>query len=180
MPELVEPTTRVHESFVAAMKEFAAEGRGGSHDTTMIGRDLAGWGGRWHRPEVFAEYIESVRADALEETPRADGLVPSTTRWYVEGSEYLGRIALRHRYTPFLRVYGGIIGYDIRPSARRQGHATAMLPAMLPVAAARGFASVLITCDHDNIASRKVIEAAGGVFENRRGQKLRYWVATGA
>ncbi|WP_281181582.1 hypothetical protein [Actinomadura latina] len=29
MPDLVEPVTSVHRSFVAAMEEFRAEGRGG-------------------------------------------------------------------------------------------------------------------------------------------------------
>lgn len=43
--------------------------------------------------------------------------------------EYLGRLAIRHRLTPRLRTLGGHIGYDIRPSARQRGHATAMLAA---------------------------------------------------
>lgn len=180
MPRLVEPTTAVHGSFLAAMAEFAAEGRGGPHDNTMIGRDLATWGRRWADPEVFARYVDELRADARDDLPRPPGLVPTTTRWYVDGEEYLGRIALRHRYTPYLRIYGGVIGYDVRPSARRRGHATAMLRAMLPLAAGLGFGEVLITCDHDNTASRKVIEAAGGVYENRRGAKLRFRVPTGA
>ncbi len=35
-----------------------------------------------------------------------------------------------------------------------------------------------MTCDDDNEASRKVIQANGGVFEDQRGRKLRYWVPT--
>ncbi|WP_245735890.1 GNAT family N-acetyltransferase [Pedococcus cremeus] len=74
---------------------------------------------------------------------------------------------------------GGHIGYDVAPEHRRRGHATAMLRAMLPIAAEQyGIERALITCDHDNLASRKVIEACGGVFEDRRGEKLRYWVPT--
>jgi predicted acetyltransferase len=38
---------------------------------------------------------------------------------------------------------------------------------------------VLVTCDVDNTASRRVIEAAGGLFQDQRGPKLRYWVPTG-
>ena len=33
-----------------------------------------------------------------------------------------------------------------------------------------------MTCDDDNLASRQVIEANGGVFEDQRGEKLRYWL----
>jgi predicted acetyltransferase len=76
--------------------------------------------------------------------------------------------------------YGGHIGYDIRPSARRRGHATAMLAEALPVAAKLGIDRVLVTCDDDNVGSRKVIEANGGVFEDQRREKLRYWVPTSA
>ncbi|TSB21636.1 GNAT family N-acetyltransferase [Streptomyces benahoarensis] len=79
----------------------------------------------------------------------------------------------------FLLAHGGHIGYDVRPTARRRGHATAMLRAALPRARVLGLDRVLITCDATNTASRKVIEACGGLFEDRRGVKLRFWVTTG-
>lgn len=41
MPLLVEPDVRFHASFLRALEAFAAEGRGGAGDTSMIGRDLA-------------------------------------------------------------------------------------------------------------------------------------------
>jgi predicted acetyltransferase len=98
--------------------------------------------------------------------------------WWVEQDEYLGRIAVRHRLTAQLREVGGHIGYDVRPSARRRGHATAMLRAALPVVRSLGINSALVTCDVDNVASRKVIERNGGVLEDQRGDKLRFWVPT--
>jgi predicted acetyltransferase len=52
------------------------------------------------------------------------------------------------------------------------------LRAVLPEAAARGIAFALITCDVDNIASAKVIQANGGVLENELDGKLRFWVPT--
>jgi predicted acetyltransferase len=88
----------------------------------------------------------------------------------------LGRIAIRHRLTPQLREVGGHIGYDVRPSARRCGRATAMLRAALPVARTLGIESALVTCDVDNVASRTVIERNGGMLEDQRGDKLRFWV----
>jgi predicted acetyltransferase len=51
-----------------------------------------------------------------------------------------------------------------------------MLAAALPVARSLGIDPALLTCDADNIASRKVIEANGGVLEDSRHGKLRYWV----
>lgn len=178
MPELIPPDTRVHASFLAAMAEFQAEGRGAPDDDSMIGREIREYASQWAAPAEFARYVRELRDDALEESPRPDGHVPATTLWWASGNEYLGRIAIRHRLTPWLRDIGGHIGYDIRPSARRRGHATAMLAAALPTARGLGIDPALVTCDEDNIASRKVIEANGGALEDKRGDKLRFWVPT--
>ena len=102
--------------------------------------------------------------------------MPCTTWWWVDGRSWLGRIAVRHRLTPALLELGGHIGYDVRPSARRRGHATAMLHAVLPHAVALGIGRVLVTCDVDNAPSQRVIEANGGRFEDERAGKLRYWI----
>ena len=128
----------------------------------MVGSDLAEWADRWVTDEGFAAYVDTVVRDREEDAPRRPTWVPCTTLWWVDGSTYLGRIAIRHRLTPSLREVGGHIGYDVRRSARRQGHATAMLAAALPVAAALGIDPALVTCDDTNVASRKVIEHNGG------------------
>lgn len=176
MPEFVAPTTDLHDSFLAAMAEFTAERRAG--DGSMIGAELTRWAPRWSDPAVFAQYVAAVRADRLEETPRPAGFVPSTTLWWTDADGYVGRLAIRHRLTDSLRQYGGHIGYDVRASRRRRGHATAMLAAALPVAAGLGLDQVLVTCDDTNVGSRTVIERNGGEFEDQRGAKLRYWIPT--
>jgi predicted acetyltransferase len=178
MPQLVRPTTDVQQSFLAAMAEFRAEGRATPADRSMIGHENRTYGDTWHTPEGFAKFVTDLRADALEETPRPEGRVPCTTLWYVSGAEYLGRLAIRHRLNAFLLEEGGHIGYDVRPTARRKGYATAMLREVLPIARSLGITQTLVTCDVDNVASRKVIEAAGGVFEDERKGKLRFWVPT--
>jgi predicted acetyltransferase len=178
VPELVRPLTRVRGSFVAAMAEFQAEGRGAPDDRTMVGAEIRGHRATWHTPEGFARFVAQLRAEADEDPSRPPGLVPSTTLWWVDGDEYLGRIAVRHRLSPALLEVGGHIGYDVRPSARRRGHATAMLRGALPIAAGLGIERALITCDVDNVASRKVIETCGGVLEDRRGSTLRFWAPT--
>jgi predicted acetyltransferase len=177
MPTLAVPTSHVHRSFVAAMAEFAAEGRGPG-DGTMIGYDLAHFGDSWQSPEGFASYVRQVLDQVREDAPRPDHFVPSTTLWWIEGEEYLGRLAIRHRLTPALLEAGGHIGYDVRASVRRRGHATAMLAAGLPVAHRLGIDPALITCEANNVASRRVIEHNGGIFEDERGGKLRFWTPT--
>jgi predicted acetyltransferase len=109
--------------------------------------------------------------------PRA--YVPWTELWMVETGEVVGRISLRHELNELLFTWGGHIGYSVRPSARCRGHATAALAGMLEVCRERRIDPVLITCDVDNVASRRTIEGAGGVFEDTRDGKLRFWVDLG-
>ncbi|MFF4286544.1 GNAT family N-acetyltransferase [Streptomyces sp. NPDC001633] len=170
---LVVPSVAFHDSFLAAMDEFRADGAEHA-PRSGLARELRTWRTRWPTPEGFAGYVAAVGGTAYDE--RADGRVPVSTRWWVVDGSYLGRVTFRHRLTPSLRTWGGHIGYAVRPGARRQGHATAMLRAALPIARDElGIDPVLVTCDADNLGSRKVIEACGGIFEDQRDEKLRYW-----
>jgi hypothetical protein len=47
MPELILPTARVHVSFLAAMAELEAEGRGGPSDSSMVGQEMRVYGRGW-------------------------------------------------------------------------------------------------------------------------------------
>lgn len=105
-----------------------------------------------------------------------------TFLWLVEGSEFLGRLSIRHSLDDFMMDFGGHIGYIISPHYRRRGYGKKILELGLVEAKKLGLEDVLITCDEDNHASRKIIEACGGVFEDRRydkridKDKLRYWI----
>lgn len=179
MPRLVAPTVAVQQSFLDAIAELRTQGDAERWAGTAI------FPGESWPDEVlasrdgFAAYVERLRQTSLEDCPGLPAdYVPNTVLWYVDGATYLGRLSIRHRLTDFLLNIGGHIGYVVRPSARRQGHATAMLAGALPVARRLGIDPALVTCDVDNIASRRVIEAAGGVLEDERDGKLRYWVPT--
>jgi predicted acetyltransferase len=184
MPELVAPDVRYQRSFLDGVQEFQAAGDehfgglvvippvGDFAGVTMTSEQLAD-------PERFAAFIAQLHQLADPDVPLPAGIVPSTQLWWVDGTEYLGRLSIRHLLTPWLLDFGGHIGYGVRPSARRRGHATAMLAAALPVASRLGIDRALLTCDATNVASRKVIEAAGGILEDQRGEKLRFWVPTG-
>jgi predicted acetyltransferase len=128
--------------------------------------------------EGFTALCSLSRANEVEAFVAPHGLVPQTTLFWAEGDEFVGRFEIRHRLTDALYEQGGHIGYYVRPSARGQGHATAMLAAGLPMAAEMGINPALVTCDDTNVASRRVIEANGGVPIAPSGAKLRYWVPT--
>jgi predicted acetyltransferase len=185
MPELVRPSRRVHESYLQAAREFAAEGRPTYASLTVIGpppdfADLRFTVDQLADADEFDRFTALVRYGSDPDDEIRPDLVHSTTLWWVEGRTYLGRLSIRHELNELLRTLGGHIGYAVRPSARRRGHATAMLKAGLPFANRRGIDPALITCDNDNVASRKVIEACGGVPVEPYEHKLRYWVPTSA
>jgi len=174
MPALIAPDSALRVSFLAAMAEFADEGRTG--DGSGIGGDLEEWTGRWENEKGFAAYVAEKLAE--REGVVRDDWVRCTNLWWTEGEEYIGRMSIRHELNDWLSEVGGHIGYDVRRSRRGEGHATAMLADALVVARSLGIARALLTCDDDNVASRKVIERNGGVLEDIRNGKLRYWVPT--
>lgn len=178
MAQLVVPHAGVHASFVAAMAEFRAEGRGGRRDDTVLGSEIREIATVWVSAGGFSVYLEGIRQQADPTAPRPVGWVPASTWWWTSGTEFLGRIQVRHELTDHLLQVGGHIGYDVRPSARGRGHGTAMLAAVLPRVRELGIDPALITCDVDNVASQRVIERNGGRLEDERHGKLRYWVAT--
>ena len=89
---------------------------------------------------------------------------------YLDGDDVIGMINLRPMAEshPYLKKYGGHIGYSIRPSRRKQGIGTEMLRDVLKLCREEyGLKRVLVTCSEDNEGSRKVILNNGGVLENR-------------
>jgi predicted acetyltransferase len=175
MPGLVDPDLALKGSFLEAMAEFADEGRSG--DGSGIGRDLEEWTGRWESDEGFAAYVAH-KVGERERVVDPDWVL-CTDLWWVDDAGYIGRMSIRHTLNDWLAELGGHIGYDVRRSRRREGHATAMLAAALPIARDLGIEKALLTCDEDNIASRLVIERNGALLEDIRGGKRRYWVPTG-
>lgn len=176
MPQLQPPSIELKDTFLSAMAEFETERGTESATDSWIGR----WSPRWSDAATFVDFIDDLRAQRLNETPRPVHFVPTSTWWWVEDGVYLGRVSLRHELNDRLLEWGGHLGYDVRPTARRKGLATAMVAAALPIAADLGIARLLVTCEVDNLASRAVIEANGGVFEDMRGTRLRFWVETGS
>ncbi len=168
MVQLVRPSVEYRDSYLAALREFQAEGRLGDMDAEAIARDFPG----------FVRKLLG-QADPANVAP---GRVPDTVLWLVDGDTYIGRASVRHELNDNLRRIGGHIGYQIRPAMRRRGYGKEILRLALPYAREIGLARVLVTCDEDNVGSKKIIEANGGVFENAVEKPdsgvrtLRYWI----
>jgi predicted acetyltransferase len=91
--------------------------------------------------------------------------LPGYARWMWDG-EFCGSIGFRWQPgTEALPPHClGHIGYSVVPWKRRRGYATQALSEILREASAEGLRYVEITTTPDNIASKRVIEANGGVF----------------
>lgn len=110
------------------------------------------------------------------------GFVPGTTYLYEDGNTIIGTINIRHCLNDFLLQQGGHIGYSVHPKKRKQGHATKMLQEALAICKQWEIWPILITCNKENIASKKTIEKCGGVLENEfydektKETLLRFWI----
>jgi predicted acetyltransferase len=142
-----------------------------------------GWSPDSMRGEVVAhEELERIRrnADAFvaslvdKEAAGAPIVLPDGTtaprlpgyrRWMWDG-EFCGSVGLRWQPgTEELPPHClGHIGYGVVPWKQRRGYATRALREILEEAKAVGLRYAEITTDPDNVPSRRVIEANGGVL----------------
>lgn len=126
--------------------------------------------------DEWLELVLSIEKDKLRNN------VHASTFFSVRKTDnkIIGSIQLRHFLTPELEKHGGHIGYGIRPSERRKGYGKQQLLLTLDEACNLKIPKVMITCDKDNVPSRKTAISCGGVLtcENIYEGKAQqiYWI----
>ena len=180
--ELIEPSLVRLPGYLAALEA------GWSPDTT---RDVSG------------EQLEAIRDDAeafvRELVTREGGIItladgtkvprlPGRVFWIWDGN-FSGAINLR--FVPGTEALpphvSGHVGYAVVPWKRNRGYARQALGLLLPIARGVGLQRLLISCDEDNLPSRRVIESNGGVPagetphpQHPEKRKFLFWVSTAA
>ena len=164
-----------------------------------------GWSPDNLRPEAAQDELERIARDAPrfvaeQVDPEAKGppvvlrdgsvvrRIPGYRRWMWDG-EFCGVIGFRWQpgTSELPRHVLGHIGFSVVPWKRRRGYATRALQLLLPEVRAAGLPYVELTTNVTNVASQRVIEAAGGRVVERffkpavhgGGESLRYRIELG-
>ena len=88
--------------------------------------------------------------------------------WLLNNDKVIGLAILKTNIETdeIWKEYGGNISYVITPSNRNKGYGTKCLHLALQKCMELGLENILITCDINNIASKKIIESNCGVLKD--------------
>ena len=181
---LLKPQLIHQQAFIDAVTELQAH----EHDRFFVEKNLDLK--KLSNKRFFKDYLKKIKQDeAVINLPI--GRVPQTIYWLMQKQAdgqliWIGRVAIRHQLNDHLRTIGGHVGYVIRPSTRRQGYGVQLLALTLEKIRqsqpALDTPQALLTCDEDNLGSKRIIEKNGGVLSASTQQKpplarkLLYWV----
>ena len=130
------------------------------------------------------DIIQSMK-DSRDESKLKPGYVKAYKYFFVDEDKLIGIISIREKLTEKLLQFAGHIGYAINPKYWNMGYGKQMLKMALDKHKDLiKEDKILITCDDDNIGSYKIIEANGGILENKVQNEdcgevfitRRYWI----
>ena len=125
------------------------------------------------------EWVQFTENTKYKETV-TPGFVTAHTFFALDNDKIVGIINARHELNDYLLNLGDHIGYSVRKSERRKGYAKKMLKYSSEFLFSLSLDKILITCDKNNIASKRTIKSCGGILENEvieaTRTTLRYWI----
>ncbi|WP_460307677.1 GNAT family N-acetyltransferase [Actinocorallia aurea] len=147
----------------------------GEHEEVDGAADAGGLSVReLEQPEIFSGHISLLcRAPHPVKSIEAR----QSWWWWCEAATdsrhtYLGRVAFLYE-PPAGR---GFLEVRVRPSRRRRGHGTAIMNAVLPIAAGMGVSTPTMTARADDEATLALIGKFGGILAYQRGDRLEFLI----
>jgi predicted acetyltransferase len=107
--------------------------------------------------ENFQDYLNDLN-NYSEGIDLPQGEVITSTFWLIDKKEVVGVLRIRHQEIES----AGHIGYDISPDCRNRGYGFQILKMALEKAKKIGIEELILTCNIDNVASKKIIEKNNG------------------
>lgn len=167
--KLIEATIDYEKELIEYIREFQETG-----ETIHGGADI-------QYKKNIEEWLQANENNKREETVEKN-LMPASSFILIRENDkkLLGLLNIRHKLNDFLYRRGGHIGYSIKTTEREKGYGYEILRLALAEAKKLGLDRVLVTCDENNMASRKIIEKNKGVLENivsiGEEELRRYWI----
>jgi len=131
--------------------------------------------------ENFQDYLQDLHNYSIGKN-LLQGDVITSNFWLIDQHEVVGVVRIRHQEVDS----AGHIGYDISPDYRNRGYGFQILKLALQEAINIGLEEVILTCNVDNLASKKIIEKNNGkllgtIFDEEENEYLyRYCITLGA
>ena len=147
--QLITPCKKYWQSFAGSYKEYRA------HKVEDFGYPKV------DTQEDFEAFLRMVEDTRLGINLQR-GFVQTSMFWLVDDVNYFGSGSVRHYLTENLKVFGGHIGYSIRPEVWGKGLGTIQLRFLLEEAKKVGITTARLTCYEANVASQKVMIKNGG------------------
>lgn len=107
--------------------------------------------------ENFQDYLNDLH-NYSEGNDLPQGEVITSIFWLIDKKNVVGVVRVRHQEIES----AGHIGYDISPNCRNRGYGFQILKLALEKAVKIGIEEVILTCNIDNTASKKIIEKNNG------------------
>ena len=159
------------------------------HDEAAFLNGLKAWEGEeqdwhtftWTKGMTHEAHLKQL-SDEFHGRNMLEGRVPHTMLYGFLDGVIVGRCSVRHALNDHLREFGGHLGYGVAPPFRQRGFGRQLFQAGREHLKTLGIERAFMTCDADNIPSRKLIEAAGGILQDDTidpadGARLnRYWL----
>ena len=107
--------------------------------------------------ENFQDYLNDLR-NYSEGNDLPQGEVITSTFWLIDKKDVVGVMRIRHQEIES----AGHIGYDISPDCRNRGYGFQILKLALEKVIKIGIEELILTCNINNTASKKIIEKNNG------------------